>query len=93
MEILQEGPIQVRLVKQVVDGTNVITSEYHRFVLEPGATPATLWAAVNTHLGTLGWPPVSAADMTRVGRIVTQEHTPEVIADFRAKQAARRRIG
>lgn len=84
MEILPSGLIQVRLDKQVVDGDQVFAREYHRTVFEPGQDPDLQAAAVDAHLAQLGFPAVDAAAWMRVKRVVALEHTPDVIAAYRA---------
>lgn len=59
----QTGIIGVRMRKQVIDddGT-VLVSDYHRTVIEAGTDPAAQMAAVNVHLGMMGWPAVKSED-------------------------------
>ena len=82
--------IQVRFKKQVVEDGNVLSYEYHRTTLEPGVPAAEQAALVNAHLAQMGWPTVRAPDIARIQAIAQVEHTPAVIAEFRARRAARR---
>ena len=82
MEILPNGTIQVRLSKQVLDNDVTIASEYHRFVLEPGANLNDIMSNINTHLAQMGWPACRAADVARVRAVAGLEHTPAAILAF-----------
>ncbi len=82
--------IQIRFKKQVVEDGIVLASEYHRTTLEPGTPLNSQLAQVNIHLAAMGWPAVAAADAERVRAIAQVEHTPAVIAEYRARRQAQR---
>ena len=69
--------IQIRLKKNIVEDGRVISSAYHRTVLEPGTPLASQMDGVNEHLAQMGWPAIK--DISRIEAIVKAEHTPEVV--------------
>lgn len=85
VECTASGFTQIRFEKQIVDGSEVLAREYHRTALEPGMPLDLQMELVNQHLGQMGYPPVAAADIERIGRIVDVEHTPERVTKFRAE--------
>jgi hypothetical protein len=88
IEIKRDGTVQVRLAKQVVDGDEVLRSEYHRLGVEPGADLESYLPAVNAHLSALHEAEVEEAEWDRVRRIVSLEHRAEAVAAYR-KEVAR----
>lgn len=87
LEVTESGAIQVRLEKQLVENGKVLAREYHRTVIEPGTDTDAQMAAVNAHLGAMGYPPAEAEAVERVKRIVAVEHTPERVQKFRDERA------
>lgn len=90
IEIDGSGSIFLRLLKQIVDGDAVYSSEPHRTVIEPTTAVADQVAAVNAHLEQLGFPPISAGDVERAEAFARIARTPEVVKAFLAKQEAER---
>jgi hypothetical protein len=89
IEIRRDGTVQVRLAKQVVDGEDVLRSDYHRIGVEPGADLESHLPLVNAHLTTLGEAVVEETEWDRVRRVVSLEHTPETVAAYREKGGGR----
>jgi hypothetical protein len=89
VETTAVGVVQLRFRKEIVEDGRVIGFEYHRTTLEPGIPLPAQMAAVNEHLGRMGWPAV--ADMSRAQRIVDVEHTPERVAQFKREREERLR--
>jgi len=59
----QTGNVGVRMLKQIIDDQGlVLSSQYHRTVIDAGTDPAAQMAAVNVHLGTMGYPAVKVED-------------------------------
>lgn len=82
----QTGIIGVRMRKQVVDDAgNVLVNDYHRTSIEPGANPAEHMAAVNTHLETMGFPPVPAEDADVMNKAI------KPLAAIRTERAKRQK--
>jgi hypothetical protein len=88
VECTASGFTQIRFEKQIVENTEIVAREYHRTALEPGMVLERQMELVNQHLGQMGYPPVGAADIERIRRIVEVEHTPARIAAFAAMRAA-----
>ena len=84
VEVTEAGVVQVRLLKQLVDGDKILAQEYHRTALDPGQDLDAQMAAVNAHLARMGYPPADAEAVERVGRIVAVVHTPERVEKFKA---------
>jgi hypothetical protein len=82
------GLTQIRFEKQIVEDGEILAREYHRTALEPGVGLDLQMALVNEHLGQMGYPPVPAADVERIRRIVEVEHTPSRITAFAAMREA-----
>jgi len=59
----QTGNVFVKIQKQIVDGDQILASQPHRTVIEPGVTPAAQMALVNAHLASMGYPAVNATDV------------------------------
>ena len=60
----QTGNVGVRMLKQIVaDDGSVLSSQYHRTMIGAATDPAQQMAAVNVHLGTLGFPAVKNEDL------------------------------
>jgi hypothetical protein len=66
IEIRGNGTVQLRLLKQIVNGGAVLHSEPHRTSLEPHGDSAAQFAAVDAHLKTLGFEPLPASQWKRV---------------------------
>jgi hypothetical protein len=89
IEITRYGSIQIRFAKVVVEDDQVLVSEYHRTSIEPGGDIQAQMDAVNAHLtGSLKAAPVIAKDIAYINAIAGTAWTPEVVAAWRAKQAA-----
>lgn len=71
IEILRDGTVQVRLAKQVVDGDDVLRSEYHRIAVEPGSDLESCLLAVNAHLTELRETVLDEAEWEWVRRVVS----------------------
>lgn len=69
IECTRNGAVQVRLSKQIVEGDQVLASEYHRTVVEPGVDPRVQMGLVNDHLQAMGCALVTEDDIARVERI------------------------
>jgi hypothetical protein len=77
----QTGNIGVRMRKQVIDETRddpetgdkvVVASEYHRAMLSPDTDPAAMMAAVDAHLGAIGFPPAKTEDRAVLDSALSQ---------------------
>jgi len=87
-EITENGFIQVRIAKQVVEGDEVISQLWHRTSVFPGENVENVITAVDAHLTQMGYGPV--VDWSGVRATVAAEHTPEVIQAYQDAQAAAR---
>ncbi len=81
-----DGNLMVRFLKQIVDGGAVLSSQYHRTVVECGGNVAVQMAVVNAHLGAMGWPAV--IDSSQLDAIAAVAWTPERVAAHAARKAA-----
>lgn len=88
IEIQRDGIVQVRLAKQIVDGGEVLRSEFHRVAMAPGADLGASVSLINANLEELREATVADAEWDRVRRVIGREHTPEVIAAFEEKAPA-----
>ena len=87
LEVLQDGTLQLRLDKQVVDGESVLSHEYHRTSIPPGTSVDMQMDAVEVHLAQMGWPAVGDQARARVLRVAAVEHSPEKVRAYRARVA------
>lgn len=70
IEVTRSGDIGVRFAKQIVDGTEVIATEWHRTLVERGGDVSAQLAAVSSHLKEgLGYPEIKQADIERIQSI------------------------
>lgn len=67
----QSGVVGIRMRKQIVNGEKVMSEQYHRTTVAPGADVDTQMALVNAHLVADGYPPVQEGDMTRINSAVS----------------------
>ena len=81
IEILPNGIVQVRFVKQLVEDGVVLMSEYHRTSLEPGTDPDRQMEVVNAHLVSMNCAPVQ--DYEELKRHCSVAHTNEKVASFK----------
>lgn len=77
----KNGTLLLRFVKP--DGG------YHRTSIMPGQDPDTQMQAVNAHLERMGHTKVDHETLSHIRTVVAEEHTPLVIAVFRAAQAVK----
>ena len=85
-EITEDGVIQVRISKRIVDNGEVISSQWHRTSIAPGDDVENTIASVDAHLTQMGYGPV--VNWQSVRALVASEHTPEVVAKYQAQMAA-----
>lgn len=85
-EITEDGVIQVRISKRIVDNGEVISSQWHRCSISPGEDIESAIANVDDHLTQMGYGPV--VNWTGVRALAAAEHTSEVVSAFQAKMAA-----
>jgi hypothetical protein len=90
LSILPDGVLQLRLDKQIVEDGNVLSSSFHRTVIEPGVDLAAQIALVNEHLQEMGCAPVGLDVVERISKIVAAEHGEDVVKAYSAAQAAAR---
>lgn len=89
IEILEDGTAQIRMRKVIIgdDGEEEI-SENHRTTVEPGGDISAQIRAVHDHLARpeMGaFPPMTNADVQWTQSVCKAAHTPEVVAEFKAK--------
>ena len=83
-EVTANGIIQIRFRKELVEDGRVLSFEYHRTSLRPGDDLDALMVHVNADLERMGGQTV--ADLEPVRRIVSAEHTAEVVKAFKDVQ-------
>lgn len=69
LEIKEDGTIQIRMEKRVMDGENIVSRQYHRTAVERDGDIDSLMDLVNTHLEAMGEERVSAGEITRIKAI------------------------
>ena len=85
-EITENGTIQIRIAKQVVDAGEVISSLWHRCSVVPGEDVESVITNVDNHLTQMGYGPV--VDWSGVRALVASEHTQKVIQVYQDAQTA-----
>lgn len=88
IECTRSGELQVRLLKQVIEGA-VSVSEPHRLIIEPGEDIDARVADVNSHLDQLGFPAIDEASVARIKRLAAVEHPAPVVEAFALLKRAR----
>lgn len=88
VEVQRDGTLQVRFHKQILNGEEVKSDQYHRTALPPGIPLRDQMKLVNAHLEAMGEAAVSDEEIARIARLVEVEHTPEAVAAYEAKIAA-----
>ena len=86
IEVTNNGTVQVRMHKLSSDGDLIGN---HRTILYPATDITAQVAAVNAHMATENYSPVSAADITKLTAICNATWTAEVVAAYQAEVAAR----
>lgn len=75
------GIVEVKMLKQIMNGGQVLHERIHRTAIEPGVDVDFVMAAVNEHLAASGFALVQ--DYAQLRAICAAAHTPEVVAAFR----------
>lgn len=88
IEITNEGHIQVRMQKQIIDGDTVHVLGYHRTSVVVGGDVDAQMLAVNVHLAMLGLGTVAPGEIDEVKKYAEIAFTPEKVEAFRALQEA-----
>jgi hypothetical protein len=83
------GILQVRFRKEEVVAGQVVGFTYHRTCVEPGVAPVPLLASISAALGKENdpWPAVEPSTVTPLLARVSEVHTPEKVAEHRARRA------
>lgn len=80
------GILQIRFfLDDLDDAGKRVFRRYHRTTLLPGGSLAEVLAANERSIADLGYPAIPAAQKAQLGAIVAREHTPEVVAAYRAR--------
>lgn len=94
----EEKVMWARLSLLVVDGDEVITRQYHKIIIEPGADLASLRQANELHISRPGsipgapWPAIPDSEWADVEAYCALYHTEERCAAFAAKKEFIERI-
>ena len=83
IEVTKNGTVQVRMHKFSSDGDLIGN---HRTTLPIASDINAQIAAVNAHMATENYAPISAADVAKLTAICNTVWTPEVIAAYQAQQ-------
>lgn len=59
IEITEGGTVQFRIALDIMDGETIAARKWHRSAVENGGDVDAQMAAVNAHLESMGWPPVT----------------------------------
>jgi hypothetical protein len=79
IEVTSNGTVQVRMHKLSSDGDLIGN---HRTSIPPAGDITAQISAVNSHMATENYSPVSAADITKLTAICNVAWTPEIIAAY-----------
>jgi len=90
IEVTSNGTVQVRMHKLSSDGDLIGN---HRTSIPPAGDITAQISAVNSHMATENYSPVSDADVTKLTAICNVVWTPEVIAAYQAQMEASRTVG
>lgn len=85
IEVVSTGHVFVKLLKQVVDGSEILQSEPHRSGFDPLMAVSYQVALINEHLAQMGWPPIDKADIAAVSSHAKVARTPKRVKAWRAK--------
>jgi hypothetical protein len=88
IDIHSNGVMTMHLLKQIVDGDDVISEGLHIQTVEPPMSLSQVTTAVNDHLAAMGWPPIPADAVKRVESHAGLVRTPEVVKAFKATREA-----
>lgn len=83
IEIMSTGIIGIRLLKQVLSDTTVISAEYHRITVTPIDTLDTVYTNLNTNLTSSGFAELSTTEWTKVTSQAAVAWTDTVIAAYK----------
>lgn len=94
IKILASGSIQLRFAKMIVDGDKIVGApQWHRCALDPGTDIDAMMAAINNHLEQMGearcgeeQTPYSIITPQFLKEKILLIHTPELVAEYKAKQ-------
>jgi hypothetical protein len=92
------GTIQLRFAKRILEDGEVVRSEWHRAALAPGSLIDSegsgddkkhgAFDLIDAHLGAMGFPPIADADQDTIRAAISAAWTAKVVADYRAAEAA-----
>jgi len=85
IEVTSNGTVQVRMHKLSSDGDLIGN---HRTALPPATDINSQVAAVNAHMATENYSPISDADVAKLTAICNAAWTEAVVAAYQAAQAA-----
>lgn len=88
IDIEPDGTLLLRMQKEVVVDGEVVARQPHRTSINPIMDNAKQFAAVNSHLATLGYGAMSADDMGLVDEVTARKQTEPVQQAYREKMAA-----
>ena len=83
IEVTSNGTVQVRMHKMSSDGDLIGN---HRTLLPPATDITAQITAVNAHMATENYSPVSAADIAKLTAICNAAWTPSVIEAYQQAQ-------
>lgn len=88
IEITEDGFVQFRIAKDVVEGgvIDFDMRKWHRSAVAPGGDVDAQMGAVNAHLVSMNWPPVTDCAALKAHTAIA--HTPEVVAAYKVAQEA-----
>jgi hypothetical protein len=89
IEVARTGHLQIRLALLLIEDGVEVDSKWHRTAIEPGGDLDAQIALVNAHLLQMKRAEINdAAGLQRVRDIIAVVHTPDVVTEFREREAA-----
>ena len=88
IEITESGVIQLRFAFKVLDGTEELSSAWHRTAIEPGVVIDLVISSLNQTFAAMNKEPIGQSDIDKLKTISSSLWTPDFIIAYKAKQDA-----
>jgi len=83
----ETGIIGVRFAKLIIENGSELLREWHRASIEPGDDVDATMIAINAHLVQMGKAKIEQSEINRLKAVMQIIQTPDVVQQFKDKQA------
>jgi hypothetical protein len=84
IEVTRDGTLQIRFGLEVMNGTQLISSAWHRTSVAPGGDVDAQMASVNAHLSQMGQNAATSDHIATIKSYSSVAWTPDVVSAYAA---------